>query len=309
MAGLYPGSGLDPKNIERHVIVFGGPNGSGKTSLIDEVKATGLQSVNRVYKIPERFINPDQVAKDMTGNFPTQADRDRAAARLAVAERRQAISSGQSFAFETVLSHTSRISEMLYLKEQGYQVILTFITTDNPEKNVARVRLRYETNTTTGHFVAPDKVRDRYHRTLALLPKAVEVADAVFIYDNSEDFSKAQLQAIVEAQTGLAVTQQSKEWLFEKLIWPLQERQSARELHQLQVAELVDADELYGTYAGEITDVSDNYVVHFDIATCKHVIHDQLMLQTSRDGPPFYFEQGRQLRVQYAINAAPVVGI
>ena len=72
----------------RHVIVFGGPNGSGKTSLIDEVKQTGLRSVSRVYSVPEYFINPDQVAKDLIGDFSDQQARDEAAAREAVLQPR-----------------------------------------------------------------------------------------------------------------------------------------------------------------------------------------------------------------------------
>jgi predicted ABC-type ATPase len=72
----------------------------------------------------------------------------------------------ESFAFETVTSHPSRIYELLMLKEQGYKAFVAFITTDDPEKNVARVTIRYKTYTTTGHYVEPDKVRDRYDRTL-----------------------------------------------------------------------------------------------------------------------------------------------
>lgn len=156
---------------KKHVIVFCGPNGSGKTSLIDEVKHTGLISVSRVYSVPEYFINPDQVAKDLIGDFPDQQARDEAAAREAVLMRRQAINSGKPFAFETVMSHTARISELLTLKAQGYHVVLTFITTDDPEKNVARVTLRYETGTTTGHYVPPQKVRERYRQYEKLCPR------------------------------------------------------------------------------------------------------------------------------------------
>jgi predicted ABC-type ATPase len=287
------------------VIVFGGPNGSGKTSLIDEIKETGLQSVQRVYTVPTRFINPDQVAKDLAGDFATQEARDIAAARAAVQERQAAIQSQEDFAFETVMSHPARISEMLYLKEQGYHLVLTFITTDDPEKNVARVTLRYETNTTTGHYVEPAKVRDRYHRTLALLPKAVEIADATFVYDNSVDFEKAQLQAIVEAQSGLAVTPHAAQWLLDSLIIPLQTRESDYEIHRLQVGELFDADELRGNYSGAITDVSESYVVIFDDASQTHVIHDRLMLDTARLGPPIHYEEGKHLAVRYQLNAAP----
>ncbi|MET0266613.1 MAG: zeta toxin family protein [Duganella sp.] len=168
-------------------MVFAGPNGAGKTSVIEEIKHTGLATVHGVYPVPARFINPDQVAKDLKGDFANQDARDEAAQAAAVQARAEAIASKLPFAFETVMSHPSRINEMLMLKEQGYRLFLTFITTDDPEKNVARVKFRYETGTTTGHYVAPQKVRERYVRTLALLPRASEIADNVYIYDNSTD--------------------------------------------------------------------------------------------------------------------------
>lgn len=65
-------------------MVFAGPNGSGKTSLIDEIKQTGLATVRGVYPLPAYFINPDQVAKDLKGDFPDQNARDEAAQSAAM---------------------------------------------------------------------------------------------------------------------------------------------------------------------------------------------------------------------------------
>jgi predicted ABC-type ATPase len=132
------------------VVVFAGPNGSGKTSLIEELKHTGLATMRGVVALPNYFINPDQVANDLEGEFPDQNARDEAAQRAAMQARANAIAGRLPFAFETVMSHPSRINEMLLLKEQGYHLFLTFITTDDPEKNVERVKYRYETGSTTG---------------------------------------------------------------------------------------------------------------------------------------------------------------
>jgi predicted ABC-type ATPase len=67
-----------------HVVVFAGPNGSGRTSLMDDIKETGLATVQGVYQVPALFINPDQVAKDLQGEFPNQGARDLTAAKAAV---------------------------------------------------------------------------------------------------------------------------------------------------------------------------------------------------------------------------------
>ena len=300
--------------LDLHVVVFAGPNGSGKTSLIDEIKETGLETVKGVYPLPAYFINPDQVAKDLQGDFLDQNSRDEAAQRAAMRLRADAIASKLPFAFETVMSHPSRINEMLMLKEQDYRLFLTFITTDDPEKNVARVTLRYETGTTTGHYVAPEKVRERYHRTLALLPRAAEVADAVYIYDNSIDYEKPRLQAVIERDALFSVSPDAKEWVIKRLILPLQERE--RDLNELMDMldkkghTVGDTDELNGTYKGPVLFKTSHYLVQFDDATDQAVIHDRLMLDTVQKGignaPPTY-EEDENLTIHYSQENAPRV--
>jgi hypothetical protein len=98
------------------------------------VKKTGLAALGGIFPIPTYFINPDQVAKDLTGNFSSQEEHDRAAHNASISMRQTAIEHRQTFAFETVMSHTSRINEIINLKKQGYHVLLVFITTDDPEK-------------------------------------------------------------------------------------------------------------------------------------------------------------------------------
>lgn len=282
-----------------HVVIFAGPNGSGKTSLIEQIQQTGLETVRSVYPLPAYFINPDQVAKELQGDFISQDARNEAAQRAAMRIRGEAITRKLPFAFETVMSHPSRINEMLVLKEQGYQLFLTFVATDDPEKNVERVTLRYETGTTTGHYVAPDKVRQRYHRTLALLPRAAELADAVYIYDNSVDFEKPKLQAVIERDLQFSVAQDAREWVITRLVLPLQQRE--RELADLigridqEGYALVDTDELTGIYTGPILFITGQYLVQLDDATNQALVHDRLMLDSDLAG-------SANTRPQYALN-------
>lgn len=300
--------------LDLHVVVFAGPNGSGKTSLIDEIKQTGLATVRGVYPLPAYFINPDQVAKDLQGDFPDQNARDEAAQSAAMRIRAEATASKLPFAFETVMSHPSRINEMLMLKEQDYRLFLIFITTDDPEKNVARVTLRYETGTTTGHYVAPDKVRKRYDKTLALLPRAAEISDAVYIYDNSVIFEKPKLQAVIERDAQFSVASDAKDWVFKRLVYPLQQRE--RELDQLIAAlekdgrQIGDADELNGTYKGAVLLKTTYYLAQLDDATNQAVIHDRLMLDTGRKGAdnaaPTYAHK-ESLTIHYSPANAPQV--
>lgn len=300
--------------LDPYVFVFAGPNGSGKTSLVNEVKANGLQTAGGLCPLPELFINPDQVAKDLQGQFPDQNARDEAAASTAVRMRVDAIKSRQTFAFETVMSHPSRINELLLLKEQGYRVLLTFITTDDPAKNVERVTLRYQTGTTTGHFVPPDKVRERYERTLTLLPRAAEIADAVFVYDNSVDFEKPRLQAVLEKDVQFSIAPHAKDWVLKRLVKPLQQREQEfnEMLDLLDQAglTLAETDELRGIYQGVVVLYSQYYLVQLSEATQQAVIHDRLLLDTAQekpDGIPPSYMKNERLRIGYSLENAPSV--
>lgn len=301
-------------NLDLHAVIFAGPNGSGKTSLIDEIKRTGLATLRGVYPVPAYFINPDQVAKDLQGDFPNQNARDEAAQRAAMRVRAEATASKLPFAFETVMSHPSRINEMLLLKEQGYQLFLTFITTDDPETNVARVKFRYETGTTTGHFVAPEKIRERYHRTLALLPLAAEIADAVYVYDNSVDFEKPTLQVVIERGGQFAVSPDANEWVIEKLVKPLRNRE--QELaHMIADLEKIgyplgDTDELRGTYSGNILTTSTYFIAQYNETNKQAVIHDRLMLETANrtaDREAALYRTGEDITIRYSPANAPIV--
>lgn len=293
-----------------YVVVFAGPNGSGKTSLIDEVRKTGLAALGGTFPIPTDFINPDQVAKDLVGEFASQEEHDRAAQNAAIKMRLSAIENRRTFAFETVMSHTSRINELVKLKEQGYRVLLVFITTDDPEKNVLRVINRYKSKTTTGHFVAPQKVRERYHRTLSLLPKAVEIADAAFVYDNSIDYEKASLQALIDPVT-FSVDEHAKPWVIEKLVASLQSRE--QQLFEIasekdDLLSPYDADVLVGEYCGRVLSITKDYLVQMDERLGRKILHDRLMLETSADSKITY-HLNEEMHISYTEESAPSVTI
>ncbi len=223
------------------------------------------------------------------------------------------MASKKPFAYETVMSHPTRISELLMLKEQDYRIFLVFITTDDPEKNVARVTLRYETNTTTGHYVLPEKVRDRYRRTLALLPRAAEIADAVFVYDNSIDFKKPTLQAVIERDVQFSISPDAKAWVIQQLVRPLQQRE--RELNQLLSGlerdghQTAVADELHGTYTGEVISRTPYYLAQLIAKSNLAVIHDRLILETGPEvtnQQPICVEK-EHVKIRYSATASPKV--
>jgi hypothetical protein len=48
----------------------------------------------------------------------------------------------KSFSFETIMSHTSKISEIIEMKESGYTSYLYFVSIDKPEVNISRISNR-----------------------------------------------------------------------------------------------------------------------------------------------------------------------
>lgn len=175
------------------IIVFAGPNGSGKTT------------VTKLAKVIEPYINADEIKRT---NYCTDLE----AAQLAEKMREECVAQHKSFTFETVLSTDRNLKLLQNAKENGYFIRCIYVLTRNPDINVARVESRAANG---GHSVPEDKIRSRYGKAIALIPELVKVCDVLHIYDNStlpfrifkkrkteyfywpdEDWSKAKIQEI-----------------------------------------------------------------------------------------------------------------
>lgn len=104
------------------------------------------------------------------------------AAALAEAMRQELLEEGQTFTFETVMSHPSKIGFMRDARARGYRVYLYFVATDDPEINIDRVHRRVLQG---GHPVDDGKIIERYHKSIALMTEACEIAHRAYIFDNS----------------------------------------------------------------------------------------------------------------------------
>jgi predicted ABC-type ATPase len=96
------------------------------------------------------------------------------------------LETNQSFSFETVMSHKSKINLLNIAQYKGYKTYLYFVYTDSPELNVTRVKLRAMMGL---HDVNPEIIRSRYKRSFELLPQALEAADEAYIINNSDNFT------------------------------------------------------------------------------------------------------------------------
>jgi hypothetical protein len=68
-------------------------------------------------------------------------------------------------------------------KAVGYMVEVYYVSTIDPRYNILRVA---DLVNAGGHDVPPNKVVERYYRSLSLLPLAIEIADRVTLVDNTE---------------------------------------------------------------------------------------------------------------------------
>lgn len=152
-------------------MIVAGPNGSGKSTFFTHYLSS---------KFPI-FINADEIARTLT-EIP-ERERDIAAARQATNERLRLLDGGRSFAFETVFSRSQYWLEFIsQAKSRGFRVHLSFICTEAPALNVARVAERVEAG---GHPVPTDKVTARYPRSIQTAVMAKDLVDELWLYDNS----------------------------------------------------------------------------------------------------------------------------
>ena len=146
------------------VLAFAGPNGSGKTTVTRKLPAVGT------------YINADDIKKEY-------GLTDLEAAQQAESLRNALLDKNADFSFETVLSTERNLLLLEKAKERSYEVQCVYVLTCDENINVARVRSRYSAG---GHDVPEDKIRARYNRALALLPRLIEVCDKILVYDNSD---------------------------------------------------------------------------------------------------------------------------
>jgi len=90
----------------------------------------------------------------------------------------------QSFAFETVMSHESKVELLKQARDQGYKTYFYFIFADSISTNITRVKLRVLDG---GHGVKDETIAERAVRTFQLLPAAFNSADTAYVIDNSNE--------------------------------------------------------------------------------------------------------------------------
>lgn len=166
--------------------IIAGPNGSGKSTLYGSQRDaiygnTIISDVRRPFWI----INPDLLARrimetEELGGY----DANVQAVQRIEGWLDASISAHQSVGVETVLSTDKYRRLVLAAKVKGYEIRLIYVVLSDPELNVSRVKTRVKKG---GHDVPVEKIRERWHKSLAQLPWFLKQADWALLFDNSRE--------------------------------------------------------------------------------------------------------------------------
>ena len=154
--------------------IVAGPNGSGKTT-------TTEQLLKNEWGADSLYINPDNIAKDIYGDW-NSAEAVLKAAQEATEQRYECLKNGTDFVFETVFSSTEKLDFVQKAKDAGFFIRIFYVCTESPLININRIAQRYLNG---GHEVPISKTISRYYSSLENISKAINIADRVYMYDNS----------------------------------------------------------------------------------------------------------------------------
>lgn len=147
-----------------------GGNGAGKSTFYERY----LKRRN----IP--LINADNIARTL---WPTEPEaHSYEAALIAEKERFRLVDERQTFCFETVYSHPSKLDFVATAKSVGYRIHMFYFHLGDTGLHNARVSSRVRAG---GHYVPEDKVIGRVPRTFANIRDSVGLSDELHLVDNS----------------------------------------------------------------------------------------------------------------------------
>ena len=197
--------------------IFAGPNGSGKSSLYKQLEnnfnlgvyinpdeihfiisrslmldLSGFRFVTEQSEWKNFYLNHGLFSKaqillnsHIENNILVLQERPKSYESAIISDflRHQMLKTKETFSFETVFSHPSKLNFLQTANIADYKCYLYFAATSSPEICIERVRQR---TLEGGHNVPIDKIKSRYYLSLQNLLPAMRLAYRVFIFDNSK---------------------------------------------------------------------------------------------------------------------------
>lgn len=156
------------------LVLLAGPNGAGKTTFINGFLRERAEAF--------RFVNPDEVARGLTGEG---AVRDLAAGRL-VLERLEALFADRAdVVLETTLATRAHARRIRQWKAAGYRAELVYLRPPSADFSVMRVARRVAQG---GHGIPENTLRRRFVLSLDYLETVYKpLVDSWEVYASSDE--------------------------------------------------------------------------------------------------------------------------
>jgi len=163
-------------NYKPILIIIGGPNGSGKTSLTSKI-------LKHEWLADCTYINPDIIAQEKFGDW-NSPEAVINAANYAHKLRYELLEQRKSMIFETVFSSQEKYDFVMKAIMEDYFVRLFFVSTNSPIINSTRIAKRVLEG---GHDVPITKIISRYSKSIVNCASIAKEVDRLYVYDNSID--------------------------------------------------------------------------------------------------------------------------
>jgi predicted ABC-type ATPase len=156
------------------LVLLAGPNGAGKTTFINRFLRERPETF--------QFVNPDEVARSLTGSGPA---RDLAAGRLVIERLDQLFALRADVVLETTLATRSHAVRIRDWRAGGYRVELIYLKAPSADFSVARVARRVAEG---GHGIPEDALRRRFLLSLEYLETVYKpIVDSWEVFSSSDE--------------------------------------------------------------------------------------------------------------------------
>ena len=134
-------------------------------------------------RLPEHYFDQDSIAGGI-GDWNDQGARDRTRAYVD-GQLDEIFEARLDFGFESTFSGRPGPALLQRAIAHGYRVEGYYIGTESPQINAARIDYRVLSN--TGHYVAPERLPERYRYSLSNVRRHLDDFDLLEVVDNSEE--------------------------------------------------------------------------------------------------------------------------